>query len=141
MESDGSEYMNHCCEPNCVFIRGGSAMIATRDLVAGGERAAAVEPRRPRSRTHPPRGLIPPRGPTPLADEVTYDYATSETEVSRHTPFQCRCGAATCRGVVEGTDWRKPEIQEKYAGQFTSFVQGLIDGLKAEERAAGEGSA
>jgi len=32
----------------------------------------------------------------------------------------CACGASTCRGVVTGQDWRKPELQRKY-GDYMSW--------------------
>jgi hypothetical protein len=36
--------------------------------------------------------------------ELTVDYASQTTESSFR--MDCRCGAATCRGLVTGDDWR-----------------------------------
>ena len=58
-----------------------------------------------------------------VGDEVTYDYATSETPASSHPPFKCACGAKCCRGVVSGNDCMLPEVRAKYAGHFTTTVE------------------
>jgi hypothetical protein len=81
--------MNHCCNPNAIFVND-RYMIAARDIE--------------------------------VDDEVTYDYATSETTDSAHFPLHCRCGTAECRGEVTALDCLKPEVRAKYAGQFTSMV-------------------
>src|SRR6516165_3310796 len=44
-------------------------------------------------------------------EELTHDWATTDDEDYR---MECRCGAATCRKIVTGKDWQKPELQEKY---------------------------
>ena len=43
-------------------------------------------------------------------EELTHDWATTDDEDYR---MECRCGAATCRKIVTGKDWQKPELQEK----------------------------
>lgn len=35
-----------------------------------------------------------------VGDEVTFDYDTTEWDMA--APFPCRCGAASCRGVIRG---------------------------------------
>lgn len=59
-------------------------------------------------------------------EEVCFDYAMSDTQP--YDEFDCRCGAANCRGRVTGSDWRIPELQQRYKGYFTPHVQRLIDG-------------
>ena len=93
MESDKGEYMNHCCQPNTMFVND-NVMTATRDIEVG--------------------------------EEITYDYATSESETSGHMPFKCGCGAASCRGEVTGTDYLLPELRKRYAGHYTTMIQDLI---------------
>ncbi|KAL6071788.1 SET domain-containing protein-lysine N-methyltransferase [Balamuthia mandrillaris] len=63
-------------------------------------------------------------------EEITYDYATSETANSVHVKagWQCRCGSKLCRGRLTGEEWKDPELRQRYHGHFTSFVQKLIDG-------------
>jgi D-alanine-D-alanine ligase len=41
------------------------------------------------------------RRPIAAGEELTLDYATMLNEQSE--PFDCHCGAPTCRGVVRGT--------------------------------------
>jgi hypothetical protein len=56
-------------------------------------------------------------------EELTVDYATM-TVVAWE--MECRCGAAVCRGVVTGEDWRRPELQERYAARFAPFINARI---------------
>ena len=60
-------------------------------------------------------------------EELTFDYAMTDDE-----PYEmkCRCGTPSCRGTITGFDWLKPEIQNKYDGYFSWFIQRRIDSLK-----------
>jgi uncharacterized protein len=58
--------------------------------------------------------------------ELTFDYATTADEPDK---MECRCGTASCRGTIIGFDWKKPEIQRKYAGYFSWFIQRRIDSI------------
>lgn len=60
-------------------------------------------------------------------EELTFDYATTADEPDE---MQCRCGSPGCRGIVTGFDWQKPEIQRKYDGYFSWFIQRRIDAMK-----------
>jgi hypothetical protein len=40
--------------------------------------------------------------------------------------MDCRCGAAACRGTVRGTDWMRPDLQERYRGWFSWWLQQKI---------------
>lgn len=66
-----------------------------------------------------------------VGDEITFDYAMSD--VTDYDEFQCECGSPNCRGVVRGSDWRRPELWEKYAGYFSPYIQRRIDKLKRGE--------
>jgi hypothetical protein len=35
----------------------------------------------------------------------------------------CLCRAASCRKIISGRDWRKPELQRKYLGYFSAYLQ------------------
>ncbi len=59
-------------------------------------------------------------------EEVVGDYATWESE-PEFVLEPCRCGADGCRGRVTGDDWRRPELQARYAGHFLPFLQRRID--------------
>ena len=39
------------------------------------------------------------------------------------TVLTCNCGAASCRGVIGGHDWRRPELQDRYRGYFSWYLQ------------------
>src|SRR5215472_1911713 len=58
-------------------------------------------------------------------EELTHDWATTDDDDSR---MQCHCGAAGCRGLVTGKDWQKQELQEKYRGYFSWYLQRKIEG-------------
>jgi uncharacterized protein len=57
-------------------------------------------------------------------EELTFDYAMACDEPE---DMICRCGAPSCRGMITGDDWRKPELQRKYDGYFSWFIQRRID--------------
>ena len=60
-----------------------------------------------------------------VGEELHIDYAMTDDE-----PYEmvCGCGAASCRQVVTGFDWKNPEIQSRYDGYFSWFIQRRIDG-------------
>src|SRR5687767_9433031 len=58
-------------------------------------------------------------------EEVCFDYAMSDT--TPYDEFDCACGAVDCRVRVTGNDWRIPELQQRYSGCFTPYVQRRID--------------
>jgi SET domain-containing protein len=60
-------------------------------------------------------------------EELTFDYAMNDDEPDEMT---CRCGTPSCRGTITGADWRQPEIQRKYDGYFSWFIQRRIDALR-----------
>ena len=57
-------------------------------------------------------------------EEITFDYAMTE---SSDFSFSCECGAQNCRHVVTGEDWKLPELQKKYKGYFSDYLQKRID--------------
>jgi uncharacterized protein len=61
-------------------------------------------------------------------EELTFDYAL--VTVSPDWRMECHCGAASCRGVVTGNDWRLAELQERYRGHFSPFINARIAALR-----------
>jgi uncharacterized protein len=53
-------------------------------------------------------------------EELTIDYAMIDDHDGART---CRCGRPTCRGIVTGRDWRRPELQAKYGPYFSWYLQ------------------
>lgn len=49
-------------------------------------------------------------------EEVVSDYATYT--MTPEWSMECFCMAADCRRTVTGNDWRRPELQRRYAGHF-----------------------
>jgi hypothetical protein len=60
-------------------------------------------------------------------EELSFDYAMCDA--SDYDEFRCLCGAATCRGVVSGSDWRDPVIQARYTGWFSPYLVRRIAAL------------
>lgn len=56
-------------------------------------------------------------------EELTHDWATTDDDSYE---MACRCGAPACRGVITGQDWQKPELQEKYRGSFSWYLERKI---------------
>ena len=54
--------------------------------------------------------------------EITGDCALWEAEDS-YLVESCTCGADTCRGVIRGSDWQLPELQQRYAGHFLPYIE------------------
>lgn len=55
-------------------------------------------------------------------EEVHYDYALTETEASFHAGMHCKCGAATCRGILRFDDYRHTEFWSKFKGHTTRHI-------------------
>ena len=59
-----------------------------------------------------------------VGEELSFDYAMCDA--SDYDEFKCLCELPTCRGVVTGMDWRKPDLQAKYAGYFSPYLVSRI---------------
>jgi hypothetical protein len=68
-------------------------------------------------------------------EELTADYAYWQDEDGYVPAWSCGCGSPLCRGKVTGADWRLPELQARYRGHFSPFVNERIARL---DRALGE---
>ncbi len=58
-------------------------------------------------------------------EELTTDYALFDDHDEQMT---CHCGAAACRGVVSGADWRRPDLQRRYGKYFSSYLRDRFAG-------------
>ena len=56
-------------------------------------------------------------------EELTHDWATTDDDDYR---LECLCGAPSCRRRITGQDWRRPELQEKYRGYFSFYLEEKI---------------
>lgn len=56
-------------------------------------------------------------------EELTTDYALFD---DYDGSMPCQCGAPGCRGVITGHDWQRPDLQRKYRGYFSWYLQRRI---------------
>ena len=61
-------------------------------------------------------------------EELTFDYAMTDDDP--HDAMQCNCGASSCRGTVTGRDWKRKDLQRKYDGYFSWYIQRRIEAQK-----------
>jgi len=78
-----------------------------------------------------PISLVAMRDVEP-GEELCFDYAMSED--NHFDEFPCGCGSETCRGQVTGKDWQIPELQERYFGYFSPYLQTRIEKLRLDNR-------
>ena len=72
----------------------------------------------------------------PVGAELTIDYALFETVEDFTAGWQCACGSHLCRKRVTGRDWRRLDLQERYAGHFLPLIARRIAGRQRESRGA-----
>jgi hypothetical protein len=60
-------------------------------------------------------------------EELTIDYAMFEASEDWVPQWECCCGSALCRGRFTGVDWRRRDLQERYEGHFSPFINERID--------------
>ncbi|HLW53353.1 MAG TPA: SET domain-containing protein-lysine N-methyltransferase [Candidatus Angelobacter sp.] len=58
-------------------------------------------------------------------EELTHDWAMTDCDEGE---MSCNCGAARCRGKVTGKDWMRKDLQERYRGFFSWYLQQKIEG-------------
>ncbi|MFM7070004.1 MAG: SET domain-containing protein [Actinomycetes bacterium] len=63
-------------------------------------------------------------------EELTFDYAMCDDDP--YDEFECACGAPTCRMKVTGNDWMLPELHDRYAGNFSTYLARRIATLNAD---------
>jgi hypothetical protein len=93
IEPDETDFFNHSCEPNSGF-KGQIFLVAMRDIKKN--------------------------------EEITFDYAMVVSEsVGSDFVFEmeCKCGCSNCRKKITVNDWKDPDIQKKYNGFFSQYLQ------------------
>lgn len=68
-------------------------------------------------------------------EEVTFDYAMCLHETKGAPPYrmECLCGKPKCRRLITDNDWKIPELQEKYDGWFSWYLQEKINMLRRND--------
>ena len=62
-----------------------------------------------------------------VGEELTTDYAMFDDHDGH---MDCACGAPQCRGTIDGRDWRRRDLQDRYAGYFSWYLQRRISDLR-----------
>ena len=62
-------------------------------------------------------------------EEITIDYAMVVERFVGMNDFPCQCKAENCRKLIAGADWKNKDLQEKYRGHFSPYLQEKIDKL------------
>ncbi len=56
-------------------------------------------------------------------EELTHDWATTDDDDSS---MDCHCGSANCRKTITGRDWQRKDLQEKYRGYMSWYLEEKI---------------
>jgi hypothetical protein len=56
-------------------------------------------------------------------EELTHDWAMTDDDDYR---IECQCGSAKCRKVVTGKDWQRKDLQKKYDGYISWYLEEKI---------------
>jgi SET domain-containing protein len=59
-------------------------------------------------------------------EELTHDWATTDDDEYQ---MECKCGAPNCRKIVTGKDWRRRDLQERYAGYMSWYLEEKIKAM------------
>lgn len=97
---EDTDFFNHSCEPNS-GIKGQIFLVAIKNIKKD--------------------------------EEVTFDYAMVLSESIESdivdSPMECKCGDKNCRKNITDNDWKIPELQKKYKGYFSQYLQEKIDAI------------
>ena len=94
---EDTDFFNHSCDPNSGF-KGQVFLVAMRDIRAG--------------------------------EEIAFDYCMTVSEsVGSDMIFQmkCACDSPHCRKTITEQDWMLPELQARYKGYFSQYIQEKIE--------------
>ncbi len=62
-------------------------------------------------------------------EELAHDWATTDDD---DYSMACRCGTSGCRGTITGKDWQNENLQRKYRGMFSWYLQQKITARKLD---------
>ena len=57
-------------------------------------------------------------------EELVMSYAFMESDFE---PFECRCGSAACKKVIDSNTWKDSEIQKKYGEYYSPYLKAKIN--------------
>ncbi len=59
-----------------------------------------------------------------VGEELTQDWAMTDDDDSTH--MKCNCGSPQCRGLITGKDWKNKELQKRYKGYMSWYLEEKI---------------
>jgi hypothetical protein len=66
-------------------------------------------------------------------EELTYDYATSES-LLESLDMNCLCGSANCRKRITGDDFKSAALRTTYEGHRLSYMDALLAASERNEQ-------
>ena len=60
-------------------------------------------------------------------EELTHDWAMTDDD---DYSVECSCGASNCRQILTGKDWKRLDLQKRYAGHFSAYLARKIAALE-----------
>jgi SET domain-containing protein len=63
----------------------------------------------------------------PVGVEIVIDYSLLLFNDTGTSSFQCNCGSDICRGEISDENWKDPELQDRYRGHFSPWLNKMID--------------
>ncbi len=73
------------------------------------------------------------RRPIQPGEELTADYTLWKDDEQSVVAWECCCGSPLCRHRITGKDWQLPELQQRYDGHFSPFLNERIQKLNGTE--------
>lgn len=67
-------------------------------------------------------------------EELTADYVLWEYDEEHIARWSCNCGSPLCRGKITGRDWQRADLQARYHGHFSPFINERIARLKPAQK-------
>lgn len=64
-----------------------------------------------------------------IGEEICFDYCMTDCtfEDQPTVSMECLCGTTSCRQVITDLDWKRKDLQLKYKGYFSTYLQEIID--------------
>jgi hypothetical protein len=57
-------------------------------------------------------------------EEIVQDWAMTDDDDT--TRMECNCGSTNCRGIITGKDWKGKELQDRYGGYMSWYIEEKI---------------
>jgi hypothetical protein len=58
--------------------------------------------------------------PIAAGEELCFDYAMTDSD--DYDEFECSCATAQCRRTITGSDWKEPELRDRYRGWHSAYI-------------------